>query len=446
MSRALTASARAAYVARRLPSSFPIPSGFWKDHVREHSLDEPAVVRCPFPAPLVKPDDIFEALITAAEMERTGTPCELRLYLGDREQVHRHTIDRLGADYWDALPRRDDRSLSGYAERVRQRHGHECFALLLNESQSVVPEIWFRVRDFLCGLFEESGFPAGGADANIFAGNYRRTPFGVHTDTRDVFTWIVEGQKKFLVWPREALDGIMGPGKRDAKDYADLRAHAIALEGDAGDLLYWPHPYWHVAESDRDGLVSTLSVGLDRTLPAEAWMRDAMLDLVRGPLESSDRITHHPFDPTSLGRSFRALPLQLRRALEAHRRRSAGADLERELRLKWMCWLTGFGMQLPPRAPPVELFDGDRVRGHAHHPITCASWRDQLLCSANGYGFAIAHSPELAAFIRKLNSRREFLVADLRWSSSQLLTPSTVDAMLEAFISFRALQHVPDST
>ncbi len=441
---ALTASVRGAYVARRLPSRFPIPSGFWKDHVREHSLDAPALVRSPFPAPLVTPDDIFEALVTASDAERAGTPCELRLYLGDRDGVRRQTVDGLGAAYRDILPRRDDGSLSGYAQRVR-RHGHQCFALLLNESQSVIPEIWFRVRDFLCGLYEESGFPAGGADANIFAGNYRRTPFGVHTDDRDVFTWIVEGRKKFLVWPREVLDGVVGPGKRDAHDYADFRAHAIPLEGDAGDLLYWPHTYWHVAESERDGMVTTLSIGLDRTLPAEAWMREALLELVRGPLESSERITHHTFESRRLARSVRALPPQLTRALKAHRRRSEGPDLERELRLKWMCWLTGFGMKLPPRAIPVELFNGDRVRGDAHHPITCTSWRDEMLCSANGYGFAVPRAAECAAFIRELNSRRELSVADLRRRFSQELTPSRLDAMLEAFVSFRALQHRPEA-
>lgn len=303
-------------------SRFPIPSGFWINYLRERTLDEPAVVRSPFAVSLVTPGDIFDALVTAAESERAGLPRALRLYLGDRDQVRRQTIDGAGAAYWDTLPRRDDRSLAGYGARLQQR-GHECFALLLNESQRVIPAIWFRVCDFLRELYEVAGFPAGGADANIFAGNYHRTPFGVHTDDRDVFTWIVEGRKQFLVWPRAALDGVMGPGGRDAHDYADLRASAITLAGDAGDLLYWPHPYWHVAESNRAAseLVTTLSIGLDRTLPAATWMRDALFELVRAPviepLASSARVT---FDLQQSSRAVRALPRPLARSLAAHRR------------------------------------------------------------------------------------------------------------------------------
>lgn len=423
-----------------LSSHFPIPAGFWKDYLREHALNEPAVVRSPFSVSLLTPADIFATLVTAADAERAGRPRELRLYLGDRELVRRQTVDGLGAAYWDMLPRRSDLSLSGYGERV-QSHGYECFGVLLNESQSVSPEIWFRVRDFLCELYEEAGFPAGGADANIFAGNYRRTPFGVHTDDRDVFTWIVEGHKKFLAWPREVLDGVMGLGTRDPHDYAEFRASAIELEGDAGDLLYWPHPYWHVAESDRDGFVTTLSIGLDKTLPAESWMRETLLDLVRDTLVSSEGITHHAFESQHLSRAVRALPDQIMRALKAHQRRSS--ELERELRLKWMCWLTGFGMKLPDRAPPVELTNGSRVYCDSHHPIACASWHDEILCSANGYGFTVPRNSECMALIRELNSRQELSVGDLRRRFSKALTTSRLDAMLHAFLSFRALRHMP---
>lgn len=440
---ALTASDGGAYGARRLPRRVPIPNGFWKQHVREHSLDAPAVVRTPFSEPLVTPGQIFEALVIASDAGRRGTPCELRLYLGDRRRVRRQTEDGLGPVFWDLLPRADDGSLPGYARRIR-RSGHECFAVLLNESQSLLPAIWFRAREFLRGLYEEAGFPAGGADANIFAGNYRRTPFGVHTDERDVFTCIVEGRKKFLVWPREALDGVMGPGKRDADDYADLRARATRLEGGGGDVLYWPHTHWHVAESDRGGLVTTLSIGLDRTLPAEAWMKESLLDLVRGALESPGGGSRHAFESMRLARSVRALPPQLARAIRAHRRRSESLDLERELRLRWMCWLTGFGMKVPPRAPHVELVDGDRVRCDARHPITCAPWRDEILCSANGYGFVLPRRAEYMAFIRDLNSSRELPIAGLRRRFSRSLTLSAVDALLQALVSFRALQHFSD--
>jgi 50S ribosomal protein L16 3-hydroxylase len=439
----LTAPLRRAYGANRLPSRFPIPPGFWKGHLGEHPLDAPAAARRPFPEQLVGPEEIFDALVAASDADRAGSPCALRLYLGDRELVRRQTVDGLGSAYWEILPRRGDGTLSRYAERVREHHGYECFALLLNESQSVLPEIWFRVRDFLCGLYEEGGFPAGGADANIFAGNYRRTPFGVHTDDRDVFTWIVEGRKKFLVWPRDALEGVFGPGRRDPLDYADFRATGIPLEGDAGDLLYWPHPYWHVAESDQEGLVSTLSVGLEPALPAESWMKEALLDLVRGSVESANPVTHHEFRSTDLARSIKALPPALTGALRAHRRRSVNRELERELRLRWMCWLTGYGMKLPPRAPAVELDDGDRLRCDAPYPIACAPWRDEALCAANGHGFAVPRCRELTAFVRELNSTRELSVADLRRRFSRALTRSRLDAMLEAFVSFRALQRFP---
>jgi hypothetical protein len=399
-------------------------------------------VRSPFSGLLVRPEEIFEALVAASDAGRRGTACELRLYLGDRECVRRQTVDGLGPAFWDLLPRGEDGSLSGYAQRLR-RAGHECFAVLLNESQSVLPKLWFRAREFLRGLYEESGFPAGGADANIFAGNYRRTPFGVHTDEQDVFTCIVEGRKKFLIWPRDELDGVMAG--RDPHDYADLRARGTRLEGAVGDLLYWPNTYWHVAESDRGGLSATLSFGLDRRLPAAAWMKESLFDLVREALAAAGDPPRHAFQSTGLARSARAMPAQLARALAAHRRRSEGLDLERELRLKWMCWLTGFGMKVPPRAETPALSDGDRLRRDARDPITCTAWRDEILCSANGYGFSMPRRPEYAAFIRELNSSREIPMSYLRRRFSRSLTPSAIDTLLEAFVSFRALQPIRGS-
>src|SRR5207245_3009425 len=87
------------------------------------------------------------------------------------------------------------------------------------------------------------------ADVELFVSNNRLTPFGIHRDPASNFTLVVQGRKRMRLWP-EAFFTRRPP--MDAESYAAHLGQALTLEGEPGDLLYWPSSYWHVAESDGD--------------------------------------------------------------------------------------------------------------------------------------------------------------------------------------------------
>ncbi len=416
-----------------------MPPALWPQVLAEHSLRRPAALRAPLSQPLLTPAELFALLVAAAESIRRGTPRELRLYLGDRKMVWRQTVDQLGAAYPGLLPQRADATLAGYGERLRRR-GYPCFAIMLNNCQVLSPTVWRRVREFAAGLSAELGFPLGGFDANLFAGNYRRTPFGVHTDELDVFTWIVEGAKRFRVWPAEQLDPLFGASAaapRHPHDYADLRARGQRLEGRAGDLLYWPKEYWHVAEAGADQLSSTLSIGRDPQLPIQAWARELMAK-VAGELGAQLAA------PTELALAAASaeLPAALGGLAVAAGQPSLPQRFERELRLRWMCWATSLGLRTPARARPKPLRVKDRLRGDPDWPIYSLVWKRSLFCAANGYAIAIPASKRIEKILMRLNSGAIVLVGDLYLSLSRDAERQWLQVLLHSLLAFRAISVV----
>lgn len=412
-------------------------------------------MRAPLPQPLLTPRELFALFIAAADSVRAGIPRELRLYLGDARMVRRQTGEQLGDAYLPLLPRAADRTLARYGERLRRR-GYPCFALMLNNSQVLSPILWARVRDFAAGLVEARGVLPGGMDANLFAGNYRRTPFGVHTDELDVFTWIVEGKKRFLLWPKEALDPLFAPppggaAPRQPHRYADLRGRAQRLDGEAGDLLYWPRQYWHVAEAGAGQLSATLSIGHDPSLPGQAWARELLGNLaalaVGPPAEPPrGRSALSGNRTTRAAQSRRAvrdeLPPDLTRLVAAVSEGSLARRFERDLRLRWMCWITGYGLRTPPGADVRAPRPTDLVRGDVRWPLRVVEWNGHHLIGTNGYSFAVPSWPTLDSLLTHLGSGEVVRIGDLYSSLSPDVQSPRLQALLSALLACRALAYV----
>jgi 50S ribosomal protein L16 3-hydroxylase len=424
-------------------SALEVPEPFWDRYLRAHPLGKPAVVRRPFPSPLTTPEELFQGITLAAADARAGRPNELRLYLGDPKMVYRHTSEYLGDRYWQLLPRPEDGSLGGYAQRLSERHGYACFAIMLNNCQTVMPRLWFRLRDFYSGLFERSGFLRGGTDCNLFAGNYRATPFGAHTDDQDVFTVIVEGRKRLLAWPPKLFQQMEQPLSEDPHNYQRYRARARVLEGKAGDLLYWPKEYGHVAESVDEGLVTTLSLGLNRGSTASPWVREALSEVIGEALSVESAPAPLPFRTSERPRAARSLPRDFAVALKAAQSPRASPRLERALRLRWLGWVTGVGLKPPPEAPAPKLSERDRVQADSSYPILCIPWRGELLVAANGFSVALPSLKGFTALIRALNRGKPLAVGDVLQRFSDRSTRAGTRLLLSKLMAFRAIEKIP---
>lgn len=234
---------------------------FWRTLSNEHiAVRKPGVWRNPLGGPMATPEEVFGWLRSVSgAVRRKDTRASFRLFANGKARALK------AADH----PTAEDGSVAGYVRRLDATYGEAGF--VVNNFQGADPEIWRRAQGVLAGLAEADGVRPGAAIFDLFAGAYRSGFFGVHKDDQDVVTFVLEGRKRFLLWPYEyfATRPEVAAGSElkvvllKGLDYAAYREDAIVVEGEPGDVFYWPAEWWHVAESDGE-LCTTFALGLFR--------------------------------------------------------------------------------------------------------------------------------------------------------------------------------------
>jgi len=374
--------------------SYSLGKPFWRDFTKTYWNRKPTIIRAPFPAPIATPDDVFRALV--ATRQRLAEPRDdLDLSLKGRRIV-------LDLERW--LPRTSDASLGGYQARLRRDGESGQLAMLVNEFQNELGWTFYnRLRQFLKGLYEIVGVPAR-AEVDLFTGNYRRTPLGVHRDEADVFVFVVEGRKQFRLWPKKAFQSCSpryGPGP-----YAKYMKGSILLAGDPGDILFWPSSYWHVAESDGQ-LVSSLTLGLYhgyavfvalmKNLPE--WNRDIAGD-------DRDPIGSLPFIGSRV-------PPEL--ASTAIRAEGRPGRLTQRLMRSWMERITGYGFdRIPQPAGGAMRAMNGTVRANPISPVLHWKFNGDLVIAASGKSIAVPYHREVARILDRVSGGSVCDFAELR--------------------------------
>lgn len=305
----------------------------------------PAVLRPPFDAALATGDDVFAAALESARRyANPNLPPRVRAYLGAQEQ---RDATPLLADAADA-------SLDGYLRRLRKMPSNDGFGVMMMQFQSTHDAIWNRVTRLYAGLTRAVGVPIGGSHLDCFVMNQRRGFIGVHKDSQDVFTTVVTGKKRMLLWPFERLRAAAGQGDqlryrgwrlRDI-DESSLRDEAIVLDAERGDIMYWPADYWHNSEGDGEPVV-TVGLGVVRSG-----------DPVRFVQRATSTLTQSQTMPTA----------QLDGAIEwldgVVAAAFADARYRERVEHEFLRWLTGCGFdEVPSLAPPSELDEAAWIGG-----------------------------------------------------------------------------------
>ncbi|MCX4247771.1 JmjC domain-containing protein [Paraliomyxa miuraensis] len=344
----------------------------------------PAVWKHPCPWPLSSPKEAIDVLARACEEGSIArvpeSECKIRLF---RDGV----LSELDPQ---RIPRATDASPEHYIERLQAATPGETIGLILNDYHCLDDELWRRIRGFFRAWFERTGMPAGGATADIFLASYPVTPFGVHQDTQDVFTWVVSGEKRFLVWPPEVFDGV----DPRTVDYEDYRDRATVLEGAPGDLMFWPSTHWHIAESVGAPVV-TLSLGRFMDSAQDVALDDARAFFVDATaVEGLDRT---PRTLERERRSVQALPEPLRAATEHVRQR-----MEDAIHRRWLERRSNAGLPPPPsRTTPLPA--SARIAADPAFPILWAESREGLLVAGAGRALLSPDAPWLPALLDVLN-------------------------------------------
>ncbi len=190
------------------------------------------------------------------------------------------------------LPRADETSMAQYLARLDRRFAPNRFGVQFRsmEREWIMWSRFSAIARELQGLLK---LGAGRMDLVGFLGNYRRTAFGVHKDSQHVFTFVVAGRKRMLLWPIEAFAGRSevpdNPALKQAglfaltkTEFARARKKAIVLEARPGDLMYWPPSYWHCADPT-PGVGITVTLGVDEDLEGRRRFRKGSAEGHEGP-------------------------------------------------------------------------------------------------------------------------------------------------------------------
>jgi 50S ribosomal protein L16 3-hydroxylase len=322
-------------------------------------------------------------------------------------------------DPFRCLPRAADGSFDGYAQRAsRELCESGEFCLVVNKVCELSPMLWERARRFLVPLFAHVGFAPGPTNTQLFLSNCRYTPFGVHKDFASVFSTVVRGPKRMLVWPYDALHHLVDDADTDLRyegyeleglDAASVRDEATLLHGESGDLLYWPATHWHVGAADeRRSLSLTFNVSVASTQPRHVF--DALTEhmMRRG-------IVPPPAVPTARdARGQVALPAQLKAIEGALRAMIDGGELAEVLAEGWMEHVSAYGFVERPGPREVELHPATRLRGDPAFPVLWQHRRDgSIVVCANGRTIYFEADRGILDLIAALNTGETLAVADL---------------------------------
>jgi ribosomal protein L16 Arg81 hydroxylase len=283
------------------------------------------------------------------------------------------------------------------------------------------------------------------SEAIVFLGNYGKTPFGLHKDQDSNCTFVIAGRKRILAWPAEHFPE---PRKWNSLSYERFRDKAIVLEGEPGDLLYWPSTYWHIGEGNGD-----LALTLSLVIRLQKHPRDifpALASLVTERLRAVAEAEVFPLYPQRLQAGADQSRRVAQQATAVLRVLSRDPQIEQTMRVEWLNRLTAYGFdRVPPPLPQRRLAKDEVVSGEPHHPIVWLLVEDsEIICSANGHAFCVTAHPNILALLNRLNRGASCSVRQLMAEHAGTVevnhvefeaTPGDIRRLLEKLYCLRAI-------
>jgi hypothetical protein len=368
-------------------TKFGLSREFWSGFYEHCWGKYPRILRKPLHQLLAKPEEVLQGLIRgSADSHQIGFFIEYAKQLVDVDQY---------------LPDSKDESIEQYEERVDQFLDGRKFGLIAEHFQIFDSQIWFRIREFVRGLYEFTGLPGEDTKATIFLGNYDRTPIGLHKGSSHNFMFVLHGRKRIRLWPKRYFSG--GNRIEHTIKYDEYLEDSILLEGRPGDILYWPSGYWHIGESAQDHELSmglSLSIFMNSKRSVLGW--NTIGKLLNARLQLKEDQTTTRFNQSVI---LDLLPELAKQSRNAIRELADQPSLDHALQVTMLNYFTATGFtRVPVLSFEESLEETDMIAGVEGSPILWIPWiDDQLLCSVNGHAFSMPNSEEYLQIIRKLN-------------------------------------------
>lgn len=295
---------------------------------------------------------VFEAAVKFCEQDPDGA----RFYVGSELQ-----FKLTGRPL---LPKREDRDFETYDRRVVETLGHKNYTLAINNLQLGSPSLHRWARGITRSVFKHRGMNQGGAGVALFVGNYEYSAFPVHFDHENIMHFPLLGTKKLRTWSRDYIDA--NPEIDHTRDYSAHLDGSKLLQGEQGDVLYWPKHAWHVGEAS-DGLCVSVALGMSSYHSPLLPLISKLSSMGVGPMDANGSASLPDSEPTppiavdlnkpqnsadSLPSSFEGAWQQLQQML------SPAAIYH-----VWLGLLSSDGMGPVQKAEPLGVVDpGDRLQ------------------------------------------------------------------------------------
>ena len=259
--------------------------------------------------------------------------------------------------------------------------------------------------------------------------------------------FVVQGRKRLRLWPAQYFRD--RPEIAHSVDYEPYLDDAITLEGEPGDILYWPSGYWHIGES-----TGGLSLGLSVALFMNSWPSPAILDHASRMFEEHLSTSALPYScklhPRRVQECSRTITQAIKSATAAVGEVSRDPEFARALKISLLNRATSFGFAtVPPPLPWRKLEDETIVRGKPGYPVVwIENTQDEIICSANGHAFSILAHPNILKLLELLNGGKAQRVRDLieQYAGTILMdgavfvaSPEEIRSFIEKLFSLRAL-------
>lgn len=325
------------------------PSNCWNTFAEQHWESSP-LTRRNFPsAPPLSPNRLFDLIRKACTDPAFSNDNLVEFFIGDKKVRH--------SEIGELFPAATDGSFERYYERVKSVIGDRGLCIHASHFECVDYSLWQWGRDFLSQLYACVGMTQLGAEFQVFIGDYRQTPIGIHRDETNVFHFPIIGRKCMRLWSDEF--GKRHPELRNRVAYSDYLEGSELLEAEVGGMFYCPSSYWHVGESSGDfsaSLVLALYSFPDLTVPLLIQLGRS-LAIPQDTLAKARPIVE--FDPNNLQGTGEHPPS----ALVAAVNRIKAQLSDDAVALMWMKLSTAYGFLHPPLPEnPAEIAETDLVR------------------------------------------------------------------------------------